>query len=79
MFHNNYTQEEYKSHHVILPADSESGTYALILGDLNAATDPNLMNQHSVKTIITAATGLEHLQIPPEQTHVVFPLMDLKT
>jgi hypothetical protein len=31
-----------------------------------------------VKTIITAAAGLEHLEIPPEQTHIVFPLLDLK-
>lgn len=79
MFHNNYTQEEYCSYHVILPADPETGNGELILGDLNAATDEQLMREHQVKTIITAATGLEHLQIPAEQTHVVFPLLDLKT
>jgi len=28
------------------------------LGDLNAATDENLIKQHQIKTIITAATGL---------------------
>ena len=39
MFHNNYTQEEYKTHHVILNADQETGTGELLLGDLNAATD----------------------------------------
>ncbi len=37
-----------------------------------------LLKDHNVKTIITAAAGLEHLDIPAEQTHVVFPLMDLK-
>ena len=79
MFHNNYTQEEYRSYHVILQADPETGNGELLLGDLNAATDQDLMREHNVKTIITAATGLEHLQIPPEQTHVVFPLLDLKT
>ena len=79
MFHNNYTQDEYHSYHVILPADPEAPTGALLLGDLNAATDSQLMQEHNVKTIITAASGLEHLQIPPEQTHVVFPLLDLKT
>lgn len=79
MFHNNYTQEEYRSYHVILQSDSETGYGELLLGDLNAATDQDLMQEHNVKTIITAATGLEHLQIPPEQTHVVFPLLDLKT
>ena len=79
MLHNNYTNEEYKSYHVILPADSHSGYGELLLGDLNAATDAGLMEHHKVKTIITAATGLEHLKIPPEQTHIVFPLLDLKT
>lgn len=78
MFHNNYTQEDYKSYHVILPADPEAGTGAVLLGDLNAATDVELMRAFNVKTVITAATGLEHLAVPPEQTHIVFPLMDLK-
>ena len=31
-----------------------------------------------MRTIVTAAAGLEHLEIPAEQTHVVFPLLDLK-
>jgi hypothetical protein len=79
MFHNNYTQEQYKSYHVILPADTENGNGELLLGDLNAATDEELMRTHNVKTIITAATGLEHLKIAAEQTHVVFPLLDLKS
>jgi hypothetical protein len=79
MFHNNYTQEDYRSYHVILPADPEAGTGELVLGDLNAATDSELMREHNVKTIITAASGLDHLQIPAEQTHVVFPLLDLKS
>jgi hypothetical protein len=43
MFHNNYTQEDYRSYHVILPADPEAGTGELVLGDLNAATDSELM------------------------------------
>ncbi len=63
---------------MILPADPVAETGELILGDLNAATDQELMREHKVMTIITAATGLEHLSIPPEQTHVVFPLLDLK-
>lgn len=79
MLHNNYTNEEYRSYHVILPGDPDSGHGELLLGDLNAATDSKLMEQHQVKTIITAATGLEHLKIPAEQTHIVFPLLDLKT
>lgn len=79
MLHNNYTQDDYCSYSVILPADPQLSTGELILGDLNAATDAELMREHNVKTIITAASGLEHLQIPPEQTHIVFPLLDLKT
>jgi hypothetical protein len=63
---------------VILQADRERQRGELILGDLNAATDLELLEQHDVKTIITAAAGLEHLEIPPEQTHIVFPLLDLK-
>lgn len=43
MFHNNYTQEEYRSYHVVLPSDPETGAGELILGDLNAATDAHLM------------------------------------
>lgn len=31
-----------------------------------------------MRTIITAAAGLDHLEIPAEQTHVVFPLLDVK-
>lgn len=63
---------------MILPADPERHAGELLLGDLNAATDQQLMQQHKVKTIITAAAGLEHLEIPAEQTHIVFPLLDLK-
>ncbi len=37
MLYNNFTQQEYKSHHVIIPACENVG--ALLLGDLNAATD----------------------------------------
>ena len=79
MLHNNYTADDYQSYHVILPADPDAPQGSLLLGDLNAATDQQLMQHHNVRTIITAATGLEHLQIPPEQTHIVFPLLDLKT
>lgn len=77
--HNNYTQPDYHSYHLVQPADPLTNTGALLLGDLNAATDQTLMRQHHVKTIVTAATGLQHLQVSSEQTHVVFPLLDLKT
>jgi len=48
------------------------------LGDLNAVTDHDVMKKYNVKTIITAASGLEHLKIPPDLTHIVFPLLDTK-
>ena len=76
MLTNNYTQEEYRNHHVIIPSSSDRG--ALILGDLNAATDQSLIDSQSVRTIITAASGLDHLQFPSNLTHVVFPLLDVK-
>jgi hypothetical protein len=76
MLFNNYTKQQYKSSHVIIPSKENTG--ALLLGDLNAATDQEIIKKHNIKTIITAASGLEHLKIPSELTHVVFPLMDTK-
>jgi hypothetical protein len=76
MLLNNYTQQAYKSHHVIIPRTENTG--ALLLGDLNAATDEELIKEFNIKTIITAACGLEHLKILSTLTHIVFPLMDTK-
>jgi hypothetical protein len=56
MLNNNFTEHEYKSCHVIISPDSNNG--ALLLGDLNAATDQQLMRDHNIKTVITAASGL---------------------
>ena len=78
MLHNNYTQEGYCPYHVILPRDEETGKGELLLGDLNAARDRSLMAEHGVRTIITAAHGLEKLEIPADQTHIVLPLLDTK-
>ena len=61
---------------MIIPASGQIGS--LLLGDLNAATDQDVIQQYNIKTIITAACGLDHLKIPSELTHVVFPLMDTK-
>ena len=36
------------------------------------------MREEQVKTIITAAGGLEHLQFPADVTHIMFPLADTK-
>ena len=76
MSHNYHTPHQ--SYHVILPRDTQRHTGALILGDIHAATDPDLLEQHNVKTIITAASGLDQVRVAAEQTHIVFPLSDSK-
>lgn len=76
MLVNNFTQKEYKSSHVIIPACEDVG--ALMLGDLNAVTDLEIIKRHKIKTIITAASGLENLKIPSDLTHIVFPIFDTK-
>ena len=35
--------------------------------------------QFNIKTIITAAAGLDHLEIPSIVTHIVYPLKDAKS
>ncbi len=62
MLLNNYTQQDYKSCHVIIPSNENTG--ALLLGDLNAATDSDIIKKYNIRTIITAASGLEHIKIP---------------
>ena len=76
MSHNYHTPQH--SYHVILPSDSQQLTGALLLGDIHAATDSDLLEQHNVKTIITAASGLDQVRVAAEQTHIVFPLSDSK-
>lgn len=74
MQHNNNAEQEYHSFHVILAEEGCRG--ALLLGDLNAASDEVMQSEHKVKTVITAASGLEHLKIKCDVTHIVFPLQD---
>ena len=76
---NNYTDcsDIYHPCDAILPAGSGMG--ALLIGDFNSATDSDLLKSHNVRTIITAAAGMEHLQVPPNILHITFPLLDAKT
>lgn len=75
---NNYTETDiYHSCDVILPASSASGE--LLIGDFNSATDSDTLAKHNVKTIITAASGMEHLEVPPNILHITFPLLDAKS
>ena len=72
---NNFTcEKEYSSCDVILPG--EEGRGALLLGDINSATDEELLSKHDVKTVITTAVGMNHLEIPSSATHIVYPLRD---
>lgn len=35
--------------------------------------------KYKIKTIITAAMGMEHLKIPNNLTHIIYPLADAKS
>lgn len=50
-----------------------------MIGDFNAATDEKVLMANSIKTVITAAAGLDHLEIPASVTHIVYPLQDAKS
>ena len=52
------------------------GSGALLIGDFNSATDGEIIKLHNIKTIITAAVGMEHLQVPPNVVHIIYPLLD---
>ena len=77
MFNNFTAEKEYCSCNVIIPADNDRG--ALLIGDFNSATDDQVHRKHNIKTIITSAAGLDHLEIPAAVTHIVYPLRDAKT
>lgn len=60
---NNYTESEtYQSCNVVQPAGGGNGP--LLIGDFNSAIDPKIIKEYDIKTIITAAMGMEHLKIP---------------
>ena len=60
--YNNYTDTtDYQCCSVVL---KEEAKYSLLLGDFNSPTDPSILAKYQIKTIITAAAGLEHLVIP---------------
>lgn len=77
MFNNFTSEKEYQSCNVIV--NKSEGRGALLIGDFNAATDEEVLTANEIKTVITAATGLDHLQIPSSVTHIVYPLQDAKT
>jgi hypothetical protein len=73
----NYPRSEIRPYHVIISSDPEARTGELILGDVNAASDQTLLQEHRVKTIITAAAGLDQVSVSAEQTHIVFPILEV--
>jgi hypothetical protein len=77
MFNNYTTEKPYESCNVILPETEQTG--ALLIGDFNSATDPETLRKHGIKTVITAATGLDHLELPSFVTHITYPLTDAKS
>lgn len=68
---------EYECCSLVLPGNEHEG--ALFVGDFNSATDFELLKKHKIKTIITAAAGMEHLKIPNAITHIIYPLFDKKS
>lgn len=76
---NNYLEEDkqYECCTVIIPAGGGQG--ALLIGDFNSATDADNIRKYNIRTIITAATGLEHLEIPASVEHITYPLLDAST
>lgn len=77
MFNNFTCEREYESYNIIL--EKTQGRGALLLGDFNSATDETVLRENNVKTVITAATGLDHLEIPTFVTHIVYALLDAKS
>lgn len=59
MFNNFTCEKEYECCNVIIDASENRG--ALLIGDFNAATDDEILRKYAIKTVITAATGLDHL------------------
>ena len=73
--YNNYTNHgEYECCSVIIPSSDSHG--ALLIGDFNSATSVPILEQHNIKTIITAASGMDHLKVPPHLHHIIYPLFD---
>lgn len=68
--------KKYSSHSIIL--QSTSGRGCLALGDLNSVTDHNIIKANNIKTIITAASNMDHLDIDKSVKHIVYPLLDSK-
>lgn len=73
----NFTGKTYSPCNIILEANAGKGK--LILGDFNSAIDPDIIKKNNIKTIITAATNMDHLEIDKSLRHIVYPLLDSKT
>lgn len=72
---NNYTNpQSYECCNEVQAPFEENG--ALLIGDFNSAIDPLIIKEFNIKTIITAALGMEHLHISPQIEHITYPLLD---
>jgi hypothetical protein len=52
-------EKEYECYNVV--TEAKDGRGVLLIGDFNSATSKEILQMHSIKTVITAAVGLEHL------------------
>jgi hypothetical protein len=73
----NFVKGGYRSCSIIVPAGGGKG--CLLIGDFNSATDGEGIKNNNIKTIITAATNMNHLLIDKSIKHIVYPLLDAKT
>ena len=77
MMFDNYTRGSYSHSNIIVPSSGARG--CLMLGDFNSATDIDNLRTNNIKTVITAATNMDHLEIDKSVKHIVYPLLDAKT
>lgn len=57
--------------------DVSSGSH-IFIGDVQAAVDQDFLSMQGIKTVVTAAKDMEHLQYNEDINHVVYPLLDGK-
>lgn len=70
------SSSSYSHSNIILKANPKEG--CLMIGDFNSAIDADNLKTNNIKTIITAASNMDHLEIPKSIKHIVYSLLDSK-
>jgi hypothetical protein len=84
MINNFVERAEYQPSHQVYTHPTTN--HAIFIGDIQAALDvPAILAQgittgtHPPHAVVTAATGLHHVSYNPPITHIVYPLLDMKS